>query len=1020
MNNIDFDTTELCLIDSGIKSLLKVPLKQQLQVLNVHSNFIHRIENLSHLKNLKHLDLSANQISKIEGIENLSNVRTINLSCNHLSDVQGLAGLRSLVKINLSYNHITDISGFKSLHGSSHKLSHIELHGNQLSSLQHVIKSLIGCCNLRQLTLNLDGSTNPMCSDTVQYRSKLLTALTQLEALDGVDRCGEAIRGYEVLADIPGLEDYMDFLVSQSSSSVSESKSVDVVTPKIDEALEKFHQRKSGNLSSTEMSVLQSDADTSTGIPAPSGQSVTDQEARLEFLEQQLAELIQGSKVTSRDGTKTTPRKHVAKRDVDTTDESDHDSLRRRSRSPGNRKTRKSRIPSYRKSTVASRCRKEAVSPGGAESSQSPAANSEDTTQSSMKHDNGKSPSAVMVTETKMRDDIKSTYVQFMKELESERERRWKAEQASKKLLNHIQTLQGKAKEGSELKDTAIEATTRLKQALMNEKEARLRLQNDGEKLKEHIRELNRQLKVAKETEESLKGSLRALEEVTAKMERDSLKQQTHEQKKSQDAQMRAAALSRELELTKAISDKQKGQISQLQELLANREHQHREELNKRYSLDSKELQEVISEQVKKAEKNYNMEVKSQNEKVDLLSKQYSDLEDEFRMALQIEANRFKELEHAFQTVSDENAGNKQALLAAQRKDETSASMISELTQLVKEQKGRITELSKAKQEQGLESRDRIQVLEAHVEEARKRMLQMELLKQDKTKLLAQVEAQESVICGLKAERKLWGQELAQQGSSLAQDRGRLESKIEAQSSEIITLKKNLERETDALKIKTKMLEDQTETIRKLKEALIERDEEIKRTREDSLRTQRNLEEQLSEERAAIQDSQETLERLRERKQELKQETLDLKTELEDSKKAHSILNNKWKEKSQLIGQLEKQVTEMRENWESKERKLTEERDKAIQAANIAIGKLKTVDDAFRHQLESKEMKHREDMAQLEDEKQMELEQANQRIAAVEDEMRELLQETQSNKKTMEDKVKRLTRAMTELQSDLI
>lgn len=41
-------------------------------------------------------------------------------------------------------------------------------------------------------------------------------------------------------------------------------------------------------------------------------------------------------------------------------------------------------------------------------------------------------------------------------------------------------------------------------------------------------------------------------------------------------------------------------------------------------------------------------------------------------------------------------------------------------------------------------------------------------------------------------------------------------------------------------------------------------------------------------------------------------------------------------------------------------------------------------------------------------------------VAAVEDEMRELLQETQANKKAMEDKVKRLTRAMTELQSDLI
>lgn len=94
MNNIDFDGTELCLIDSGIKSLQKVPLQSQIQVLNLHSNFIHRIENLGHLRNLKHLDLSANQISRIEGIENLSSLRTLNLSCNHLSDVRGLTGLR--------------------------------------------------------------------------------------------------------------------------------------------------------------------------------------------------------------------------------------------------------------------------------------------------------------------------------------------------------------------------------------------------------------------------------------------------------------------------------------------------------------------------------------------------------------------------------------------------------------------------------------------------------------------------------------------------------------------------------------------------------------------------------------------------------------------------------------------------------------------------------------------------------------------------------------------------------------
>ena len=46
-----------------------------------------------------------------------------------------------------------------------------------------------------------------------------------------------------------------------------------------------------------------------------------------------------------------------------------------------------------------------------------------------------------------------------------------------------------------------------------------------------------------------------------------------------------------------------------------------------------------------------------------------------------------------------------------------------------------------------------------------------------------------------------------------------------------------------------------------------------------------------------------------------------------------SVLNSKWKEKSQLIGQLEEQVREMKESWDRKEVKLTQERDKALDAA---------------------------------------------------------------------------------------
>lgn len=57
-------------------------------------------------------------------------------------------------------------------------------------------------------------------------------------------------------------------------------------------------------------------------------------------------------------------------------------------------------------------------------------------------------------------------------------------------------------------------------------------------------------------------------------------------------------------------------------------------------------------------------------------------------------------------------------------------------------------------------------------------------------------------------------------GASLAQDRGRLEARIEVLSTELESQRKQNERENDALKIKAKIIDDQTETIRKLKEVV--------------------------------------------------------------------------------------------------------------------------------------------------------------------------------------------------------
>lgn len=58
----------------------------------------------------------------------------------------------------------------------------------------------------------------------------------------------------------------------------------------------------------------------------------------------------------------------------------------------------------------------------------------------------------------------------------------------------------------------------------------------------------------------------------------------------------------------------------------------------------------------------------------------------------------------------------------------------------------------------------KIRNLEMVAEEEKQKTVQIQLLKQEKSKLISQLTAQESLIDGLKAERKIWGQELTQQG----------------------------------------------------------------------------------------------------------------------------------------------------------------------------------------------------------------------------------------------------------------
>lgn len=112
------------------------------------------------------------------------------------------------------------------------------------------------------------------------------------------------------------------------------------------------------------------------------------------------------------------------------------------------------------------------------------------------------------------------------------------------------------------------------------------------------------------------------------------------------------------------------------------------------------------------------------------------------------------------------------------------------------------------------------------------------------------------MIEGLREERQLWGKELAHQGASLAQERGRLEAQLEFLTKETGSLRQQLERERDAVRIKEKQVEDQANSIQCLKRTLTQKERDLETGGQKLEKELRELRVRLEREEASNTDMQ--------------------------------------------------------------------------------------------------------------------------------------------------------------------
>ncbi|XP_058384940.1 leucine-rich repeat and coiled-coil domain-containing protein 1 isoform X2 [Diceros bicornis minor] len=1014
----DSSCGDVCCMDKGLRSISELSLDSTLHAINLHCNNISKIEAIDHVWNLRHLDLSSNQISQIEGLSTLTKLCTLNLSCNLITKIEGLEALINLTRLNLSYNHINDLSGLMPLHGIKHKLRYVDLHSNCIDSIHHLLQCMVGLHFLTNLILEKNGKDNPVCR-VPGYRAIMLQTLPQLRILDCKNIFGEPVNLSEMNSSrLQCFEGLLDNLVSSDSPlNISEDEILDsmpVVTPAIDEVA------PSDQLASTP-------ADTGltsfiSVCPSSDPEKVNHEndfqnEIKLQKLDDQILQLLNE---TSNSLIDNVPEKDLRpKRDTDITSDSDCGK-----RKECNRKIpRRSKIPYYSKTIQTIKhhgknnnpfisCNRKMKQPFFKEL----------YVRSSLVNSDVLEESEEQKTEIIKVDNSSSedtTYRTLVEQLDQEREKRWKAEQAEKKLMDYIDELHKHANEKKEIHSLALLTTDRLKEIIFKERNSKAQLEVMVHRLQSEIKKLTIELIKARNQQEDHIRHLRTLENALEKMERQKRQQQAAQMRLIQEVELKAAAADTEINLLRTSLHQEKEQVQQLHELLALKEQEHRKELETREFFSEADFQEALAKEIAKEERKHEQEIKEYQEKVDVLNQQYMDLENEFRIALTVEARRFKDVKDGFENVATELAKSKHALVWAQRKENESSSLIKDLTCMVKEQKAKLAEVSKLKQETAANLQNQINTLEILIEDDKQKSIQIELLKHEKVQLISELAAKESLIYGLRTERKVWGHELAQQGSSLAKNRGKLEAQIESLRRENESLRKANERDNDALRIKCKIIEDQTETIGKLKLCLQEREEQIKILQEKITEIQKCTQEQLDEKSSQLDDVIEKLEKHSERREKLKQQLKVKELELEEIRKAYSTLNQKWHDKGELLSHLEMQVKEVKEKFENKEKKLRAERDKSIELQKDAMEKLHSMDDAFKKQVEAIVEAHQAEIVQLAREKQKHIDSAHFKVHQVEEEMRGLLEETYKNKKAMEEKIKQLAFALNAIQQEM-
>lgn len=558
-------------------------------------------------------------------------------------------------------------------------------------------------------------------------------------------------------------------------------------------------------------------------------------------------------------------------------------------------------------------------------------------------------------------DGEASVTAQLGKELFDERLRRTKAERTAKKLVSEMKSRQHRTAKARQEHEATVGAIGQLQGALQEAETRNNRLRDaldaaghERRASTQTVAALKLQLDSALELETRAKRELASKEDEFDRLAADRSEIKFIDSRRSAETDRQMAAVSAELDVYKRSLAQAKKQIHHLHELLAVREGEHRDAAKGLVDLQGPEVKAALTKARAEQEKADGIAFRAIKAQLAEQERSYRLLENELRKGLEHEAARFQKVQESALTASRQASETEQALDAKTASEAKLKGLLKGLSDMAKQQQTAIRELS-SKEKALVEAAEDAEAL-AGKEAARANSVEAQslALAKDVERAVARAANLETVLAGLRDERALWSRELAAQGAALSADRGTLESKTAALEAELEAVKQQAANHEESALIKTKLVEDQADSLRKLKISLNERDRELKTARDEYSRREGDLEDRLEAERGLSQQLHADLESAHQKKTTAREQLSEVLGDLESLKRAEPKLQEALRAKDAMLDQVGTEIEALKASFNKREQQLIADKVKAISAFERLEQQLQQCNAAFRQQLAAK------------------------------------------------------------------